>query len=222
MIPLKRRGNLRDTKGAHCLYTCPHHLGTHAVRVSLCVLGDAVEASCIELRQYRKWSAKISFAHLGCMLLRNRNSGGSYEDFWDDLSRGVQLGTDGNLEFLTQHIVSFPIVESSRGYKSYLIHRVGRRFIIYQSIRSNIVYKWTNQASNYVNEKETWQMDFLSEIEYPFVLEISIQRRETDSYRWFCDRVEKKIKEDHIGYYDWSDFTTRYLQYQYLGPRLLW
>jgi hypothetical protein len=109
------------------IVSCDHRLGLLKSTSSIFIRNNYLEAVCStdDSQAYQSLAAKLSFAHAASMFLRVRLESDKTElDFWEDLARSVRLDAAENLEFSTQHITSFDIVDTSTGFKAYLLYEV--------------------------------------------------------------------------------------------------
>lgn len=124
MRPFDPKGqHFRESK-AHCLYACPHTLGGYHVFVTLSLGKETIEARCLEPRSHNVWTASISMCHVAAILLKKYEFGEGLESTWRFLGHSLQLDDGGGMIFSTQHIIYFPIQNTTEGVKAYRVHQV--------------------------------------------------------------------------------------------------
>jgi hypothetical protein len=129
MRPFERKAaHFRESR-AHCLYASSHNLGGHKVFVTLNLGKSSIEAHCTEPRKHLSWTANISLFHVAAMLLKKYEFGESVESTWRFLGHSLQLTVESEMVFSTQHIISFPIQNTTEGIKAFRVHHVRNHLI---------------------------------------------------------------------------------------------
>lgn len=178
---------LESKSNGICAITCSHQLAHTAVCSSVIIFRDYVEIRCLNHRTYATYSHKLGLCHVASMYTRNI---GNAENFWKSLARSIErvkvVPSDGSssgsdednnvvYQFVanTQHIAFYNTVKSSKGEPAYLLYQVMSIPFLFACLFK--VFDMKTFQTLTPKGYDTWEIDFLSVIKEPFLLEISIR-----------------------------------------------
>ena len=168
---------VKSEGSGECIYACAHKIGKHNVLSTVNFTNNGIEVKCVEPRRHETWRVSMGLAHTAAILFKlTHNDIETAATVWDFLAKSPKLDEDlDKLVIDTRHIIHFPTQVSSEAVNAYVVYEA--------------------EKINDACPSESWNILFLSEMKFPFDLEIAIRKHPLHSYRYIC-RVESKDLKD--------------------------